>query len=157
MSDEKKDENDENRKKRMFQMFRLISNFKEVPPTTGDEEKLGEPDKVQFTKTGEFYYKKSIWNTSMGQLIKIETMSHFTPEDFARANKPPKSKKEQIIEEIIEARELLEMAKEDQDYEYCAELRDRIVDLKEALLEEKNNPSETIENKGADDADGWNF
>jgi len=154
MEDENEDSNEERRKK-LYQIFRLNSNFSERG--TGDEEKLGEPDKVQFTKTGEYYYKKSIWNTSMGQLIKIETMSHFTPEDFIEVKKPQKTNKELIIGEIIEARELLDMAKEDEEYEYCAELRDRLVELKFYLSEERKNPTEPIENKGFDVDDQWNF
>jgi hypothetical protein len=149
------EENNNERERRLYQIFRLVPNFREVTGNNnGDEEKLGEPDFSQIINDGIFYYKKSVWNTSMGQLIKYETMSHMTPEDFAMANREPS-----IKEQLDEKCELLKMAREDEDYEYCAELRDDIDELKTKLFEEKKSDSESIKNEIStdDEDDDWNF
>jgi hypothetical protein len=129
--DENRDNNEflNNEAKKIIDM---IDNFKNINPTgayTGEEldklddeldNKLGEPDDIEYSTDGEMYFEKRMWYKPLGVIIKTLV----SDEPLGPIKKEPE----------MSLHEQLEKAVAIEDYELAAELRDKI---KKAIAKEK--------------------
>ena len=100
----------------------MLSNMKDnneiedISEMNREIEKLGKPDIIELYMEDEIYFKKSVWYTDMGDIIKTEI-----------------SEKPFDMEGILDDDDLLtqlDNAVSDENYEKAAELRDKIRDEK---------------------------
>jgi len=100
----------------------MLSNMKDnneiedISEMNREIEKLGKPDIIELYMEDEIYFKKSVWYTDMGYIIKTEI-----------------SEKPFDMEGILDDDDLLtqlDNAVSDENYEKAAELRDKIRDEK---------------------------
>ena len=127
----KNDENDDFLTNETKKIIDMIESFKNINPDgtyTGAEldklddeldDKLGEPDNIEYSTDGEMYFEKRMWYKASGVIIK--TLISDEP-----------------LEKIPELslQEQLQKALDVEDYELAAELRDKI---KKAIAKEKRN------------------
>lgn len=130
----KDDENEDFLNSETKRIIDMIDSFKNINPEgtyTGAEldklddeldDKLGEPDDIEYSTDGEMYFEKRMWYKPLGVIIK--TLVSDEPLG------PIKKKAE------IPLQEQLEIAVESENYELAAELRDKI---KKAIAKEKRN------------------
>jgi hypothetical protein len=163
----------------MERMMKLIGRLNNGGGISGmsPEDSLGKPDTVrEFEKDG-VVFVESTWDTPQGTIVRVETKEdiEFTSDFFKRNNIPTG---ERISEEVpMTLEEKLEIAKEHEDYETCAELRDeieardkrksmsRVNNILEAAKKrqaevEKLEEDKNVENNdktGDSEEDEWNF
>jgi hypothetical protein len=127
----KNEENDDFLTNETKKIIDMIESFKNINPDgtyTGAEldklddeldDKLGEPDNIEYSTDGEMYFEKRMWYKASGVIIK--TLISDEP-----------------LEKIPELslQEQLQKALDVEDYELAAELRDKI---KKAIAKEKRN------------------
>ena len=125
----KNEENDDFLTNETKKIIDMIESFKNINPDgtyTGAEldklddeldDKLGEPDNIEYSTDGEMYFEKRMWYKASGVIIK--TLISDEP-----------------LEKIPELslQEQLQKALDVEDYELAAELRDKI---KKAIAKEK--------------------
>lgn len=162
-------ENNNNPYERIIKLMQQLNAGGGFGGINPEETNLGEPDEiVEFEQDG-VRLVKSTWNTPYGQIVRIVTKEDikFTNEFFNR-NNIPTGRKKVNVELTLE--EQLEIAKRTENYELCAELRDKIKARDEEKIagENKNNKgipkkdnkdetSENLDNKGFPEIDEWNF
>jgi hypothetical protein len=125
----KNEENDEFLTNEAKKIIDMIDGFKNINPDgiyTGSEldklddeldNKLGEPDKIEYSTDGEMYFEKRMWYKPLGVIVK--TLISDEP-----------------LEPELPLEKQLQKAIEVEDYELAAELRDKI---KKAIAKEKRN------------------
>jgi len=87
-----------------------LQNFSEITDTDKQREidnELGEPHEIHLFDSDGLYFKRSIWNTEEGDLVKLEVS-------------------EVPFEEKKSLEELLVIALEEEEYEKAAEIRDKM-------------------------------
>ncbi len=131
--DENRDNNEflNNEAKKIIDM---IDSFKNINPTgayTGEEldklddeldDKLGEPDDIEYSTDGEMYFEKRMWYKPLGVIIKTLV----SDEPLGPIKKEPEMSLQEQLEKAVAV----------EDYELAAELRDKI---KKAIAKEKRN------------------
>jgi hypothetical protein len=117
----------------------MIESFKNINPDgtyTGAEldklddeldDKLGEPDNIEYSTDGEMYIEKRMWFKPSGVIIK--TLISDEP-----LEKKPELPLEQQLQNALEL----------EDYELAADLRDKI---KKAITKEKRNAKKLNDGK----------
>lgn len=120
-----------------------------------EEENLGEPTKTTTFERDGVKFEESTWETEFGTIVRITTKEDiaFTPDFFKQNNIPfgrPNRKEEPIKELTLE--EQLTIALKSENYEEAAKIRDLIV-----KKDNKEIPSENLDNKGFTEKDEWNF
>lgn len=130
----KDDENDDFLNAEAKKIIDMIDSFKTIKPDgayTGDEldklddeldDKLGEPDDIEYSTDGEMYFEKRMWYKPLGVIIK----TLISDEPLGPIEKKPELSLQEQLENAIEV----------EDYELAAELRDKI---KKAIAKEKRN------------------
>ena len=148
-----------------IQQLNVGGGFGGISP---EETNLGKPDSIVEFEADGVKLIKSTWNTPYGQIVRIVTKEdvQFTSDYFKKNNIPTG---ETYTKELT-LEEQLDVAKKDENYELCAELRDKIKarDEEKVAGENKNNKgipkkdnkdeaSENLDNKGFPEEDEWNF
>ena len=112
----------------------MIESFKHINPDgayTGDEldkldyeldDKLGEPDDIEYSTDGEMYFEKRMWYKPLGVIIK----TLISDEPLGPIEKKPELSLDEQLKNAVQI----------EDYELAAELRDKI---KKAIAKEKRN------------------
>lgn len=101
-------------------------NIDEMGILKNIDETLGEPDFIDYYEEDGFYYKKEIWHTKLGKVVKkvmsdvpfLKEETNFEKEIKSKTVKTKKPTKSLDI--------LLEEAVANEDYELAATLRDEI-------------------------------
>jgi len=93
-------------------LMNTLSNFKQI--TDADEQfeidnEFGEPDRVEFFRDEDLYFKRSVWVVEDSEVVKLEVSDQ--PFD---------------IEEPKSLEELLQDALDSENYELAAEIRDEM-------------------------------
>lgn len=120
---------------------------------------LGKPDSVREYERDGVKFIESTWNTPQGTLVRIETKDEidFTSDIFNQINIPTGKS---MREDKLTLEEKLEHAKEIEDYETCALIRDEIKardNKKKLKKDEVLNNTKDLDNEGVDGGDDWNF
>ena len=138
----KNDENDKdddfliNETKKIIDMIESFKNINPDGTYTGAEldklddeldDKLGEPDNIEYSTDGEMYIEKRMWFKPSGVIIK--TLISDEP-----LEKKPELPLEQQLQNALEL----------EDYELAADLRDKI---KKAIAKEKRNAKKLNDGK----------
>jgi hypothetical protein len=117
--------------KRIIDLIDSFKNIKHDGAYTGEEldklddeldDKLGEPDDIEYSTDGEMYFEKRMWYKPQGVIIK----TLISDEPLGPVEKKPEIPLQQQLEKAVEL----------EDYELAAELRDKI---KKAIAKEKRN------------------
>jgi len=108
-------------------MIKSMSKFEDISNKTEEEmeELLGEPDEIETTFDGVFYYEKKIWHTENGDIVVVSA----SKEPFVY------DKKEKTLEEQLEEAISIE------DYEKAAEIRDKIKSLEKPIKKSRKKSS----------------
>jgi hypothetical protein len=104
--------------KRMRNLVNRLNDFESIDDNGGNphERELGEPDEVtEFNENG-YTFRRSVWDTEGGSIVKVEMVS--SPLDIGFTAKRDKNGLS------LDAK--LKIAIENEDYEKAAELRDKI-------------------------------
>lgn len=128
---------------KMTRLLNILSQSKSNTPDIDSikdiDSTLGEPDFIDYYEENGFFYKKQIWITKMGRVVK-KVMSdvpfkdeHVEPKFFSEENDRIEKKRAARINELFNRpkvsrplEELLEEAVVKEDYELAATLRDEI-------------------------------
>jgi excinuclease UvrABC helicase subunit UvrB len=117
-------------------IINALQNFKSgmISDHLGDqmEEQLGPPDETEEFVADGLTFKKFVWNTQDGQLVKIIVLG--TPSESAKTSTVTKTSLEQLQEKLEEALDT-------ENYEVAIDLRDKIKNFKnEDSTKRKRNP-----------------
>ena len=103
----KKEESYNEKAKKIIDSLQNFSEITDVDRQHQIDNELGEPHEINLFKADGLYFKRSIWNTEDGDIVKLEV----SDEPFA---------------EKKSLEELLSEALEEENYEKAAEIRDEI-------------------------------
>lgn len=123
----KKNDNDFNKINKIIKNL-AESDFGDIEAIKNIEETLGEPDFIDYYEEDGLYYKKEIWHTKMGKVIKrVMSDIPFIHEE-PKFNKHPKDiKAKASVKKPTKSLDiLLEEAVAKEDYEMAATIRDEI-------------------------------
>jgi hypothetical protein len=99
--------NYEEKAKKIIDSLQNFSEITDVDKQNQIENELGEPHEINLFQSEGLYFKRSIWNTEDGDLVKLEV-----------SDVP--------FEEKRSLQELLDIALEEEEYEKAAEIRDEM-------------------------------
>jgi hypothetical protein len=97
----------EEKAKKIIDSLQNFSEITDVDKQHQIDNELGEPHEIHLFHSDGLYFKRSIWNTEDGDLVKLEVS-------------------EEPFEEKKSLEELLVIALEEEEYEKAAEIRDEM-------------------------------
>lgn len=110
-------ESPSDRERDLENLLKALSTIKSLGdnPTEDIDDALGKPDRIDYHEEDGLYFKKSVWNVSGGEMVKMVISDIPFNKDGSQEVKVEKSLKER-----------LEDALKKEDYETAASLRDEL-------------------------------